>query len=196
MLHYGPGYNEASDLIDLWNAGVRRTRGLTIALGALLLLAGIASALSPLGLYALVQAAVSAALIVGGIAGVASWVTTPDPLRSPVPVVMGVLNALLGIMLLAVPTYLTAETMALLLAVLFLASGAERIALSRRMSRLGVEGSGVSLATGVINVVAGVSFLVLPFLSSLMLVYLMAGYLVVGGASLLVEGIAMHRIER
>ena len=41
-----------------------------------------------------------------------------------------------------------------------------------------------------------ISFLVLPFLSSLMLVYLMAGYLVVGGASLLVEGIAMHRIER
>ena len=35
MLHYGPGYNDASDLIDLWNAGVRRTRGLTIALGAL-----------------------------------------------------------------------------------------------------------------------------------------------------------------
>ena len=68
--------------------------------------------------------------------------------------------------------------------------------MTRSISRLGVEGSADSLATVVINVAAGVSFLVLPFLSSLMLVYLMAGYLVVGGASLLVEGIAMHRIER
>ena len=196
MQQYEYGYDRAGDLVENWNEVVRRTRGLTIALGALLLLAGVASALSPLGLYALIQAAVAASLIVGGIAGVASWAGTPRPLRSPVTLVMGVLNALLGIMLLTLPTYLTAETLALLLAALFLASGAERVAIARRMRAAGIEGAGVSLATGIVNIVAGAAFLVLPFLSSLMLVYLMAGYLVVGGASLLVEGIAMHKVER
>lgn len=196
MEHYEPGFEDAGELIDRWNAGVRRTRALTIALGALLVLAGIASALSPLSLYALIQAAVSAALVVGGIAGVAFWAATPAPLRSPASVVMGVLNALLGIMLLTVPTYLTAETLALLLAALFLAAGAERISFSRRIARAGIEGPGVILAAGIVNVGAGVAFLLLPFISSLMLVYLMAAYLVVGGASLLVEGVAMHQVER
>lgn len=196
MKNYEAGIESAGELIEHWNSGVRRMRALTIALGALLTLAGVASALSPLGFYALVQGVVSAALIVSGIAGIVSWAGAPAQLRSPVPVVMGALNALLGIMLPTVPAYLTAEVMALLLAVLFLASGAERISLSRRVARAGVEGSGVVLATGVANVAAGVVFLLLPLLSGLMLAYLVAGYLIVGGASLLAEGVAMRRAER
>ena len=50
MQQYEYGYDRAGDLVENWNEVVRRTRGLTIALGALLLLAGVASALSPLGL--------------------------------------------------------------------------------------------------------------------------------------------------
>ena len=195
MENYHSEREHVGDFVDRWNEAVSRTRGLTIALGALLLLAGIASALSPLSLYAVIQAAVSDGLIVGGIGGVAAWSRTPEVFRSPVTLVMGILNALLGFMLLTLPSYLTAGTLTFLLAVLFVAAGAERLATAYRMHRFGVEGWAVSLVTGIVNALAGVTFLLLPLFSSLMLGYLMAGYLIVGGASLLVEGAAMHRLE-
>ena len=196
MQTYDADFDHVGDFVERWNSGLRRARGWTIALAVLLIVVGMGSLVAPLSLYALMQGFVSAALLVGGIGQVVSYARTPELFRSPTALVMGVLNALLGIMLLTLPTYLTAETLALLLAALFLASGAERVAIARRMRAAGIEGAGVSLATGIVNIVAGAAFLVLPFLSSLMLVYLMAGYLVVGGASLLVEGIAMHKVER
>ena len=200
MLHYEQSYDPSQDrfgeFVDRWNKSVRRTKVLTIALGTLLLLAGIASALSPFLLFAFIQTAVAAALVVGGIGGIAAWARIPELLRTPVPLVMGIMNALLGVMLLAMPSYITAGTLTLLLAFLFIAAGTERISTSRRMDRFGIEGSGVTLATGIVNVIAGGAFLLLPLFSSLMLGYLMAGYLFVGGACLLVEGISMKRIDR
>ena len=83
-----------------------------------------------------------------------------------------------------------------LLAFLFIIAGAERITYARRMRYFGVPSSGLATATGVLNIVAGVAFLLMPAVSSLMLGYVLAGYLLVGGVSLLAEAAAMRPIER
>ena len=109
---------------------------------------------------------------------------------------MGVLNALLGIMLLVLPAYLTAGTIVFLLAFMFIIAGAERITYARRLRYFEVGGTGVITATGVLNIVAGVVFLLMPAFSSLVFGYVMAAYLIVGGVTLLVEGASMKPIER
>ena len=196
MQHYDSSFDHVEDFVERWNEGVRGTRALAIGLGALLALAGVASLASPLSLYAVIQTVIAVALIAGGTAGIVGYVRTPELFRSPVALVTGILNALLGVLVLALPSYLTAGTLTLLLAFLFIASGAERLSSAHRMRYFGFEGTGVSTATGVLNIVAGVVFLIAPLFSSLVLGYLMAAYLIVAGASLMAEGVAMRPIGR
>lgn len=196
MQHYDSSFDHVGDFVERWNEGVRGTRALAIGLGALLALAGVASLASPLSLYAVIQTVIAVALIAGGAAGIVGYVRTPELFRSPVALVTGILNALLGVLVLALPSYLTAGTLTLLLAFLFIASGAERLSSAHRMRYFGFEGTGVSTATGVLNIVAGVVFLIAPLFSSLVLGYLMAAYLIVAGASLVAEGVAMRPIGR
>lgn len=196
MQRYDSSFDHVGDFVTRWNAEVRRTRALTICLGALIALAGVASLVSPFSLYAVIQAGIAVALVAGGAVGIAAYVRTPELFRSPVTLVTGVLNAVLGVMVLTLPAYLTAGTLAFLLAFLFIASGAERLSTAHRMRYFGIEGSGASTATGIVNIVAGAAFLLMPLFSSLVLGYLMAAYLIVAGASLIVDGIAMRQIRR
>ena len=196
MNRYDPSFDHVAAYIDRWNAGLRRVRGWTIALGVLLILVGIASLAAPMSLYALVQGLVSAALVVGGVGQVLSYARTPELFRSPTALVMGVLNALLGVMLMTLPAYLTATTVAFLLAFLFVIAGAERVGYARRMRYFGVEGSGLALVTGVVNVIVGIAFLLMPAVTSLAAVYVVGAYLIVGGITLLVEGASMRPLQR
>lgn len=196
MDRFNSDFDHVGDFVERWNAGVRRTRTWAIVIGVLLVLAGIASAVAPLSIYALIQGVVAAALIVGGIGETVSYARTPELFRSPTMLVMGVLNALLGVMLLALPAYLTAGTVVFLLAFLFIISGAERITYARRMRYFGLPDSGLTTFTGALNIVCGVAFLLMPAFSGVVIGYVIAAYLIVGGASLVVEGISMRPIER
>lgn len=196
MERYDSNFDHIGDFVERWNAGVRRTRVWTIAIGVLLVIAGLMSFSAPFSLYLAIQGLVSIALIAGGAGQVASYVRTPELFRSPTSLVMGVLNALLGIMLLVLPAYLTAGTIVFLLAFMFIIAGAERITYARRLRYFEVGGTGVITATGVLNIVAGVVFLLMPAFSSLVFGYVMAAYLIVGGVTLLVEGVSMKPIER
>lgn len=196
MDRFNSDFDHVGDFVERWNASVRRTRTWTIVIGVLLVLAGIASAVAPLSIYALIQGVVAAALIAGGIGETVSYARTPELFRSPTMLVMGVLNALLGVMLLALPAYLTAGTVVFLLAFLFIISGAERITYARRMRYFGLPDSGLTTFTGVLNIVCGVAFLLMPAFSGVVIGYVIAAYLIVGGASLVVEGVSMRPIER
>ena len=193
---YDFDFDYADDFASRWNEGYGRVRTWMIVAGVLLMLVGIASAFDPFSIYALVQGLISVALIAGGVGGVVTYARAPELLRSPATLVMGVLNALLGVMLLALPAYLTAGTVVFLLAFLFIIAGAERITSARRMRYFGLPSSGLNTAAGALNIVAGVAFLLLPLASSAVLGYFMSAYLVVGGVTLLAQAASMRRIER
>ena len=61
---------------------------------------------------------------------------------------------------------------------------------------LDIMNEGVTTATGVLNIVAGVAFLLMPAVSSLAAVYVVGAYLIVGGITLLVEGASMRPLQR
>lgn len=196
MERYDSSFDHVGDFVERWNSSVRRTRLWMILLAVALILVGMGSAVAPFGLYELIQTLVSVALVVGGVGQVVSYVRTPELFRSATTLVMGVLNALLGVLLFVLPAYLTAGTIVFLLAFLFIIAGAERITTARHLRYFGVEGTGLATATGVLNVIAGVVFLLMPAFSSLAFSYVLAAYLVVGGVSLLAEALTMHPIER
>lgn len=184
------------EFIDRWNASIKRTKVWMVILSLLLIVAGAFAAMAPYSLYALIQGIASAAFVVYGAVQIGSYLFTPELFRSPTMVVMGVLNLLLGIGLTALPAYITASTLVFLLAFLFIMTGIERLTFSHRMRYFQLPHTGMGTATGIINIILGVVFLALPVFSSLVLSYIVAAYLVVGGATLLIEALAMHPIER
>lgn len=196
MEHFDASFDHVGDFVDRWNSGVKKTRAWMIVLAVLLILVGAASAFAPLSLYELIQTFVSVALMVGGVVEIATYASTPELFRSPTSLVMGVLNVLLGVMLFALPAYLTAGTIVFLLAFLFIIAGADRITSARHLRYFGVEGTGLATVTGVLNIVAGAAFIFMPAISSVALGYVMAAYLMVGGVSLLAEALTMKPIER
>ena len=196
MTTYHSDFDHVGDFVERWNSGIKRARVWTLAVGVLLALAGVAAAAAPYSVYALIQGVVSAALIVGGAAQIFSYARTPELFRSPTMLVMGVLNALLGVMLITLPAYLTAGTIVFLLAFLFVISGAERITFARRMRYFGLPDSGLTTVTGVLNIVCGVAFMLMPAVTGVVFGYVIAAYLIVCGASLIAEAISMRPIEQ
>lgn len=196
LRRYDSDFDYVGDFADHWNDGMRRARFALGVFGVVLALLGVACAVDPMGIYAFVQGVIAAALIIGGVGALFTYARTPELFRSPVTLVMGVLNALLGLMLLALPAYLTAGTIAFLLAFLFIISGVEHLSFSGRMRYFELPHSGLTTLIGVLNIVAGVALLLMPVAFSLVIGYVVAAYLIVGGVTLVIDAVSMRRIER
>lgn len=185
----------SGDYVEWWNSTVRRTRAGMVALGIALVLVGIFAAWAPFSMYEFVQIVASVALIVHGVAQVVGYFSMPEGVRSPTLVVAGVLNALLGVMIFALPAYLMVEVSVYMLAFLFIITGIERISFSIKTRHIEESHSVLMMVTGVLNVILGAVFFAAPFFMSLAVSYVVAAYLIIGGAMLIIEAFSMREIK-
>lgn len=196
MLPYDQNHDYINDYINKWNHNVKHAKTGMIILGIVLALVGLAAAFTPFSMYGIVQGIVAAALIVHGIGQIATYLQTPEFFRSGATLASGILNAILGVLFLLLPASFTAGTLVFLLAFLLIMTGVERMSFSRQMSFYGIPASSMGGATGILNIILGVVFLFMPMVSSIVLSYLIAAYLIVGGITLVVEGISIKKIDR
>lgn len=194
MQKYSAHFDYAGDFVDRWNRTFKKTRAWMFALAAALIAAGVFSAMAPAGMYVLIQGVAATALLVRGGSQVVSYAAAPELSRNSPMLVTGLLNVLLGVMLFVLPSSLTASALVFLLAFMLIFTGAERISFARRMRYFGIPGMGAATVIGVVNVVLGLLFILVPAYSSLALAYAMAAYLIMSGASVLIEALAMKRI--
>lgn len=196
MKRYDSNHDYVDEFIDQWNRSARNAKTAMIALGILLAVAGAAAIVAPLGLYGIIQGSIAAILVIHGIGQIATYFQTPEFFRNGATVATGILNAVLGVLLLMAPTAFMAGALVYLLAFMLIMTGVERISFARQMRYYQIPSSSMGTATGVLNIIMGVAFIFMPLISGLMLTYLLGGYLIVGGITLVVEGIAIKRIER
>lgn len=196
MSSFDPNRDYIEEYIGAWNRKVRHAKTWMVVLGIALVVAGIAAALSPFSLYAIIQSIAAAVLIVHGITQIAGYFQTPEFFRNGTMMASGVLNALIGVLLIALPSLVTASALVFMLALVLIVSGIERVTFARQLSFYQIPASSAGTATGVINIILGILFLLMPMMTSFALVYLIAGYLIVAGATLIIESISIKRIER
>lgn len=196
MQWYDSNRDYINEYIEQWNRTAHKAKVGLIALGIVLALSGVAALVAPLGAYAFIQSLIAALLIVHGIGQIATYIQTPEFFRNGVQLATGILNALLGALLLMLPASFMAGTIVYLLSFLLIMTGIERISFARQMRYYQIPTSSMGTATGVLNIILGIAFLFMPLISSLVLSYLLGAYLVVGGITLVVEGIAIKKIER
>ena len=196
MKWYDADHDYINDYIDQWNRSAGRAKTGMIVLGILLALSGFAALAAPLSTYAFVQGVISIVLIMHGAGQMATYVQTPEFFRNGAQLATGILNALLGVLLFMLPTSVMAGTIVYLLAFLLIMTGIERISFARQMRYYQIPASSMGTATGVLNIILGIAFIFMPLVSGLVLSYMLAAYLVMGGITLVVEGISIKKIER
>lgn len=196
MKWYDADHDYINDYIDQWNRSAGRAKTGMIILGILLALSGFAALAAPMSTYAFVQGVISIVLIMHGAGQIATYVQTPEFFRNGAQLATGILNALLGVLLFMLPTSVMAGTIVYLLAFLLIMTGIERISFARQMRYYQIPASSMGTATGVLNIILGIAFIFMPLVSGLVLSYMLAAYLIMGGITLVVEGISIKKIER
>lgn len=196
MNWYDANHDYVNEYIDRWNQTAGRAKAGMIVLGVALALAGVAVVLAPMGTYLLVQTIIAAVLIIHGIGQVATYIQTPEFFRNGTQLAAGILNAALGVLLLVLPSTVTTNVIVYLLAFLLITTGVERISFVRQMHFYRIPTASMGTATGVLNIILGVAFIFMPLVGGIALSYLLATYLIAGGITLAVEGIAIKKIER
>lgn len=196
MYPYDPNHDYVSDYIDQWNRQIRATKIWMAVIGIVLVITGPASAIAPFSMYAFIQTFAAVALIMHGASHLVSYFQTPQFFRNGATLASGLLNALLGILLLVLPATLTAGTIVFLLAFLLVTMGIERISFAQNMKYYQLGGSTAGMITGIVDIVLGIVFALMPLFASAAISILISAYLVVAGVALIVESLSIKRIDR
>lgn len=196
MYPYDPNHDYVNDYIDQWNRQIRATKIWMAVIGIALVVTGLASAIAPFSMYAFIQTFAAVALIVHGASHLVSYFQTPQFFRNGATLASGILNALLGVLLLALPATLTAGTIVFLLAFLLVTMGIERISFAQNMKYYQLGGSTAGMITGIVDIVLGIVFALMPLFASAAISILISAYLVVAGVALIVESLSIKRIDR
>ncbi|WP_297182094.1 HdeD family acid-resistance protein [uncultured Enorma sp.] len=196
MYPYDPNHDYVSDYIDQWNRQIRATKIWMAVIGIVLVITGLASAIAPFSMYAFIQTFAAVALIMHGASHLVSYFQTPQFFRNGATLASGLLNALLGILLLVLPATLTAGTIVFLLAFLLVTMGIERISFAQNMKYYQLGGSTAGMITGIVDIVLGIVLALMPLFASAAISILISAYLVVAGVALIVESLSIKRIDR
>ena len=188
-------FDYVQELIDTWNSRRKKMRAAYIIIAAVLLIAGVLTAVFPVGIFTVIQYFAAVAVIAVGIYHFVAFASMTYYFRDYMLLLSGILNVMIGIMLFVMPVALTVQVITFLLAFLLIFSGAEKLTLASRLRYFRIPHTGSATFSGVLNIILAIVFLLLPFVSALALNYILAAYLVITGIALLIEAAGMHKIS-
>lgn len=183
-------YDNNEDVIveikNQWNKNLRSMRIWGVVAAILMIIVGILCIVYPVETTYTIEILASIALFCFGIWEIAQYFQKPPFLRMGSSLASGILNLLLGIMLLTSP----AEDMLVFFGFLFgldlMMLGFEQITAAGRLKAIGVTGTGWLTADGVLNIIFGIILLFTPMASIPAVSLILAMYLIFGGISLLI----------
>ena len=194
MRWFDSDFDYVQELIDTWNKNRRKVRTAYFVIAAVLIIAGILTAVFPVSIFAVIQYLAAIAVIAVGIYHFITFASMTYYFKDYMLLLSGILNVLMGVMLFIMPVTLTVQVTTLLLAFLLIFNGVEKLALASRLRYFRIPRTGSLTFSGILNIVLAVIFMLLPFVSALALNYILAAYLVLTGAALLIEAAGMHKI--
>ena len=195
MRWFDSEFDYVQELIDTWNKKRKKVRTAYFIIAAVLFLAGILTAVFPVRVFAVIQYLAAAAVIVIGIYHFVAYTSMTYYFKDGMLIMSGILNILIGIMLLIMPITLTVQVITFMLAFLLIFTGAQKISFVSRLKYFRIPSTGSLTFSGILNIILAVIFLLLPFVSALALNYILAAYLVITGAALFVEALGMHKLN-
>lgn len=195
MRWFDSDFDYVQELIDTWNRRRKKLRTTYFIIAAILLIAGILTAIFPIRIFSFMQYLAAVAVIVIGVCHFVAFASMTYYFRDYMLLLSGILNILIGVMLFIMPVTLTVQVFTFMLAFILIFSGVEKLSLSSRLRYFRIPHTGSLTFSGILNIILAVVFLLLPFVSALALNYILAAYLIIIGAALLIEAAGMHKIS-
>lgn len=178
-----------------WNKQVKHLRIWGIVLGIVSIFAGIVFVLNPVESAFVLSLFASILLIIFGIGEICEYAATPSAFRTGVSLVAGILNIILGILLLAASPATMLATFGILFAVILLMTGIDQLTIGSRLRATGIADTGWLTFNAVLSIIAGVIFLFIPIAGMAFTSIFIGFYLLVGGIMLLIAGIKARKLQ-
>ena len=182
------------ELKEKWNRQVKKVKIGCLILSTIMIVAGICCIIYPLETFNVMKIIISIVFISFGIYHMIAYCMSSVYFKEPINIITGLIHILFGVLLIKMPPEITAMSLTLMLAILLLFSGAEKISFSRRLSLFGLWDTSKYMYSGILNIVLAVVFIILPISSVLVINYIIAAYMIVHGISLLIEALAMKKL--
>ena len=195
MRWFDSDFDYVQELIDTWNSRRKKIRITYFIIESVLLISGILTAIFPIRIFSFMQYLAAVAVIVIGVCHFVAFASMTYYFRDYMLLLSGILNILIGVMLFIMPVTLTVQVFTFMLAFILIFSGVEKLSLASRLRYFRIPHTGSLTFSGILNIILAVVFLLLPFVSALALNYILAAYLIIIGAALLIEAAGMHKIS-
>ena len=195
MKWFDSNFDYVQELIDRWNSRRKKIRAIYFIIAAILIIAGILTAIFPVRIFIVIQCLAAAAIIIVGIYHFIAFSSMTYYFRDYTLLLSGILNVLMGVLIMIMPLTLTVQVITFMFAFVLLFSGFQKLSLSSRLKYFGIPHTGSLTFSGILNIILAVIFILLPFISALALNYILAAYLILTGIVLLIEAISMQEIK-
>ena len=183
------------EYVSCWNRELRKKR-ITNVLAALVLIAvGVLCVLFPAEVYQVVQWIVGGVLILYALFEIVDYFSMTDYFRDMMLLPIALIALMLGIVFIMAPPYLGAVAVVFLSAVVLLFSGAQKLSMASRLRYFRITHAYSMTFCGVLSVIAALLLFIMPMAGVMMLNLMIAAFLIVSGALLLIEAICMRKIN-
>lgn len=171
-----------------WNKNLKSLRIWFFVMGALLLVGGVVFLIWPIESAVALAVIAAIMLIVFGVFQIVEYCTMMPVIRSGALLLCGVLNIILGIMLLSSSPDVMVATFGVVFAITMLMMGIECLTIASRFKAIGISGRGWLIADGILGILCGVGFLFVPVVGATFTTILVGIYMIVAGAALIIDG--------
>lgn len=162
-----------------------RMGGIIVAIAMIIL--GVLFIARPFGTGIVLMAIATIGFIIYGVYQIIAYVQTPAELRNGWTIANGIVFIILGLLIILGGGLDMMVTFAFILGFLAMFGGINQVTAYSALHKNGQPGAGWVLASGIINIIIGIMFIVAPFGTWLVWDYVLGIYLVVGGVAFLIE---------
>lgn len=195
MLFYNNNTNYRDEIRNYVNSNIKKYRVASICIGAIMTILGILCLIYPFQSVFVMAVLLSIALIVVGVAKAITYIQSPVYLHSGLLLASGILDVLLGVLLLTSGKGGMVYALSYLFAFELISTGIENIAIGDRMRFYGFAGSSGGTVSGIISLIVGIMLLFMPNLSLITLNVIVTIYLITEGIMLIVSGVRMKELK-
>lgn len=189
-----PDFDYIKEFKKDWNKKVKKMKILCMIFSIFMIIVGIICLFFPMNVFSITKAIVSLTFIGIGLYFIIHYFLTSSYFKEPSIILLGLIHILFGILLFKMPKEMTAMSLTMMLSIVLLFYGVEKISLSRKLRYIGLFHSYTYSFNGMMTITLGILFMILPMTSVFIIDYIIASYFLVSGISLFIETIHMKTI--
>ena len=189
------GGDIAKEFKKRWNQRMRWVRIAGYIVGVLLLLFGAACLFSPLKSAAVFKTIIAVIILSIGIVRFFEYFTAPVLIRPASKLLSAIFNIIIGALLVQMPAGDALTIFSCAIGIYLLISGVAKLSYAAQLRAFGVKNCGWVVVDGSFRILCAFLFFVMPMASVALLNVVLGLYLLIDGASILVETADTKNLE-